>query len=83
MPREAYGLTRYVAVALAGPALAQSPDVIYCKEMTASYRDFVRGSTIDAEAANAIAQCDAGNAAAAIPVLEKRLKAAKVPLPAR
>lgn len=70
---------------LAAPALAQSNqnDMIYCKAMIASYRDFARSAQVDAEVAVAIAQCDSGNAAAAIPVLEKHLKAAKVPLPPR
>lgn len=68
-------------LALPMAALSQSSDSAYCKALSDKYREFSKASA-DAEAAAAMSQC-ATNAAAAIPVLEKHLKAGKVPLPPR
>ena len=57
-------------------------DAEYCAALSRTYRDF-RTSQADETAAAAMAQCQAGNTAAGIPVLERTLTAAKIPLPAR
>jgi hypothetical protein len=57
-------------------------DAEYCRALSAKYRDY-RTSQADEEAAAAMAQCQAGNTAAGIPVLERTLTAARIPLPAR
>jgi len=70
------------AFALPAAAFAQSADQKYCKALSSKYREYQRAGSIDGEVAAAMGQCDS-NAAAAIPVLEKHLKAGKVPLPPR
>jgi hypothetical protein len=57
-------------------------DAEYCAALSAKYRDF-RTSQADETAAAAMAQCQAGNTAAGIPVLEQTLTMARIPLPAR
>jgi hypothetical protein len=71
------------AVALAPlTALAQSSDATYCQALAATYRKLTTQNT-DAAVPEAINQCNQGNTAAGIPVLEKALKDAKVTLPPR
>jgi hypothetical protein len=77
--------TLIVAVALALPAtaaFAQSADTAYCQALSAKYRDINRGASPSGAAADAMASCTA-NPAAGIPVLEKSLTDAKMPLPPR
>jgi hypothetical protein len=69
-------------LALPMAAFAQNVDLKYCKSLSDKYREYARADTVDSEAAAAMAQCDT-NAAAAIPVIEKHLKADKVTLPPR
>lgn len=57
-------------------------DAEYCAALSTMYRDY-RTSQADEEAAAAMAQCQAGNTAVGIPVLERTLTRIKVPLPAR
>jgi hypothetical protein len=57
-------------------------DAEYCAALSAKYRDF-RTSQADETAAAAMAQCQAGNTAAGIPVLEQTLTMSRIPLPAR
>lgn len=57
-------------------------DAEYCAALSATYRKY-RPAQIDETAAAAMAQCEAGNTAAGIPVLEQTLTMAKHPLPSR
>jgi hypothetical protein len=70
------------AMTLPLAAFAQSSDTAYCKALSGKYREYAKANVVDAEAAAAMAQCDK-SPAAGIPVLEKRLKDGKVPLPPR
>ena len=72
---------RSVTIAVAGAA-APSNDQAYCAALSAKYRSY-RSAQIDQNAANAMAQCTAGNYAAGIPVLEQILTNDKVALPPR
>jgi hypothetical protein len=73
---------------IAGMALApftsfgQSADAKYCQSLADLYRTTNRQNT-DANVPEAINQCNKGNTAAGIPVLEKALTDAKVTLPPR
>jgi hypothetical protein len=74
---------RSVDIAVIGQmARAGMSDAEYCAALSAKYRDF-RTSQADETAAAAMAQCQAGNTAAGIPVLEGTLTAARIPFPAR
>ena len=57
-------------------------DAEYCAALSRTYRDF-RTSQADETAAAAMAQCEAGNTAAGIPVLERTLTMTRIPLPSR
>ena len=70
-----------VTFALPLQVFAQSSDSKYCADLSASYRNHA-GTQIDQEAAKAMDECKT-KPAAAIPVLEKHLKDAKLPLPSR
>jgi hypothetical protein len=71
-------------VELVGGQVAAAPnDLAYCKEMAAKYRRYLGNTQADGDAGLALAQCDAGNPGPAIPVLEKLLTDAKLPLPTR
>ena len=87
-------LTKYLAcMAVVLPAAAwaqQSTDATYCSALTQKYQRYVgqndakhRAQNPDATMNSAIAECNTGNAAHAIPVLEKALQDAKVDLPPR
>jgi hypothetical protein len=73
---------------IAGMALApftafgQSADAKYCQSLADLYRKLNK-ENLDATAPEAINQCNKGNTAAGIPVLEKALTNAKVTLPPR
>jgi hypothetical protein len=72
-------------VEISAPAVAAAPfdAAAYCKALGAKYRAYARNNQIDNDAAIAIAKCDAGDTNAGIPVLERLLTDAKVPLPPR
>ena len=70
------------AVVLPFAAFAQSADAKYCEALSVEYRKLNTASDSGA-AADAMANCKAGNTAAGIPVLEKALKDQKVTLPPR
>jgi predicted outer membrane protein len=74
-------LAAVVLVLPTAVAWAQTADEKHGQALSSSYREYSKG-TIDAEAATAMSQCGS-NAAGAIPVLEKHLKAGKVTLPSR
>ena len=65
-------------------AQAQSDDKVYCAQLSELYRRYVQNATgrrVDVEALVALDDCKSGKAAAAIPVLEKRLRDAKITPP--
>jgi hypothetical protein len=73
-------------------ASAQTSDAAYCKVLFDKYQAYVANmsvsvgrtlnpGTVDAELA--MSQCKAGNTAAGIPVLEKKLRDARIDLPPR
>jgi hypothetical protein len=66
--------------AAAAPAMS---DLAYCRALSASYRRNAATSNADAVAGDALAKCEAGNTAVGIPILQKLLTDAKVPLPPR
>lgn len=71
------------AIALApAAAFAQSADAKYCEALAATYRKLNTQNT-DVAVPEAINQCQQGNTAAGIPVLEKALKEQKATLPPR
>jgi len=79
------GLVLAVGVAMGLPlaaAFAQSDDVSYCKQLSASVRTVTRGNAPSGATADAMAQCDF-NPGSGIPVLERVLTDAKVSLPPR
>ena len=72
------------ALASAPPAQAQGDDNTYCAQLSALYRRYVQNATgrrVDVEAIQALDDCSRGKGAAAIPVLEKRLRDAKITPP--
>jgi OmpA family len=75
---------RSINIAVVGQTMARTgmSDAQYCAALSAKYRDF-RTSQAGETAAAAMAQCQAGNTAAGIPVLERTLTMARIPLPAR
>lgn len=66
-------------VARATPAIFSDPRA-YCKALSDKWREY-RNSQVDTRTAAAIAQCEAGNYAEGIPVLEEAHINAKIPLP--
>ena len=83
-----------LAFAFALPAAAQQPqpgpltDQEYCAALVATYNRYLGQSSArspqpDAQASNAIADCQNGKTATGIPVLEQRLRNAGFSLPLR
>jgi hypothetical protein len=68
-----------------GGQVASAPmnDAAYCRALAQKWRDYTRRDNPDGDPATAIAKCDAGDYAAGIPMLEKILTDARVPLPPR
>lgn len=78
-----------ICAGLALPVSALAQDTAYCSALAQKYQTYIgsndssrRSQQRDANVDTAISQC-ASNSAAAIPVLEKVLKDAKVDLPPR
>ena len=81
------------ALALASlpmPAMAQASDAAYCNALIREYHRYViklyfadSPNTGSLDGNVAVEQCRAGNFAAGIPVLERRLRGSGVTLPAR
>ncbi len=79
-----------LALTLATPALAQGNDAAYCKALAGKYQALVAGvgsgrhgeHDQNADAKIAVDKCNAGDTSG-IPVLERELTNAKVPLPKR
>jgi hypothetical protein len=79
-------LLSFLALVLALPitAEAQDSDTAYCAALSVLYRRYVQnspGRQYDAEAALAQDDCQKGNTAAAIPILEKKLLESGFTLP--
>ena len=81
-----------LCLSLTAEAHAQAPaatdDMAYCAQLSALYRRYLgntgEGKTFpDVAAATAISECERGNTAAGIPVLEKKLRDARFTLPKR
>jgi hypothetical protein len=70
------------AIALPFAAMAAMTDPQYCEALSAEYRRLNTQST-EANVADAMAQCKAGNTAAGIPVIEKAFKNGGASLPSR
>jgi hypothetical protein len=75
-----------VALVLALPAAidAAQGDDAYCAQLVDLYRRYVQNSPgrgFDVEASVALDNCRKGNAAAGIPVLEKKLRENQISLP--
>ena len=70
-------------------ASAQTTDMDYCKALSQKYETYISNMQSIARRAQApvgsvaIAQCKAGNTAAGIPVLERKLRDARIDLPPR
>ena len=85
-------LTLGLCLSLTAEAQAQAPaaadDMAYCAQLSALYRRYL-GNTgegkmfPDVTAATAMSECERGNTAAGIPVLEKKLRDARFTLPKR
>ena len=84
--------TRSLAMLLAAvlplAAVAQSGDVAYCDALIQQYNKYVikmgsHPNTGSVDGQVAVAQCRSGNTSAGIPVLEQKLRANGVSLPAR
>ena len=78
------------ALLVPAAAFAQMSDADYCRALTRSYETYASSihsgrsaEQIPVDAGTAIEQCKAGNTAAGIPVLEQKLRDAKVDLPKR
>jgi hypothetical protein len=83
-------LAAVAVLSLPGVAVAQSTDAAYCRALSVSYHKYVSTALTGqnpeqppVDVQYAISQCQAGNTAAGIPVLEQKLRAAKVSLPSR
>jgi hypothetical protein len=79
-------LLSFLALVLALPTIAeaQDSDMAYCAALSVLYRRYVQnspGRQYDAEAALAQDDCQKGNTAAAIPILEKKLLESGFTLP--
>ena len=73
-------------LALPSAADAQGDDMAYCAQLSVLYRRYVQnspGRQYDAEAAVAQDDCQKGNTAAGIPILEKKLLESGFTLPER
>jgi hypothetical protein len=74
---------------LPATASARSDDTAYCVQLSALYRRHLGSGTVlgqnlpDASATTAMDQCQRGNTAAGIQVLEKKLRDAQITLPKR
>jgi len=71
-----------IALSLPMAAFAQANDVTYCKALATKWRTEAKHDDPNAVVATAVSKCDS-DAKSSIPVLEKALTDAKVPLPPR
>jgi hypothetical protein len=83
-------LAAAMAALLPFAAWAQTSDADYCKALTQKYETYVSNMSVGRSAGSgtidasvAISQCKDGKTAAAIPVLEQKLRDARIDLPPR
>ena len=82
------GLCLSLTAEVHAQAPAAADDMAYCAQLSALYRRYL-GNTgegkmfPDVTAATAMSECERGNTAAGIPVLEKKLRDARFTLPKR
>ena len=81
-------LVQALAALLPFGASAQVSDADYCKALTQKYETYISNMAVGRSAGPgtidgsvAIAQCKDGNTAAGIPVLERKLRDARIDLP--
>jgi hypothetical protein len=79
-----------VSVLLPFGVLAQTSDANYCRALSQKYEAYISSRTSGrtpgqgtVDGSVAIEQCKAGNTASAIPVLEHKLRDARIDLPPR
>ena len=77
-----------LGLSLTSLAPAWADDMKYCADLTALYRRYLGNSAEgkmfpDVTVANAITECEKGNTAAGIPILEKKLRDGRFTLPKR
>jgi hypothetical protein len=79
-----------VAALMPFGASAQTSDANYCRALSQKYEAYISSKTMGrtpgqgtVDGSVAIEQCKAGNTAAGIPVLEQKLRDARVDLPPR
>ena len=86
-------INRLISVLIAlmpGLALAEMSDAAYCQALAQKYQAYLGNMTSGrtpmpgpVDGMVAVEQCKAGNTAASIPVLEQKLRDAKIDLPRR
>jgi hypothetical protein len=74
---------RRVEIAIAGQMAAGYDQAAYCKKLMDAWRKTSTGVPAQGPVPEAMAECNAGRPANGIPVLEKALTDARVPLPPR
>lgn len=84
----AIGLCLSLTAEARSQAAGSASDMAYCAELSALYRRYLgntgEGRTFpDVAAGAAMSECERGNTAAGIPVLEKKLRDARFTLPKR
>jgi len=79
-----------VAVLMPFGVSAQTSDAKYCQALSQKYEAYISSRTVGrtpgqgtVDGSVAIEQCKAGNTASAIPVLEHKLRDARIDLPPR
>ena len=88
--KSVHWLVPALAAVLPFGASAQTSDADYCRALTQKYETYVSNMSVGRSAGSgtidasvAISQCRDGNTASGIPVLEKRLRDARIDLPPR
>ena len=88
--KSVHWLVPALAALLPFGASAQTSDADYCRALTQKYETYVSNMSVGRSAGSgtidasvAISQCRDGNTASGIPVLEKRLRDARIDLPPR
>jgi hypothetical protein len=86
-PRTATSPTNVPSTVTGSTAAA---DAAYCDKLIALYKEYgtgvgesMLGSSENVEAQQAIRECQSGNSAAGIPILERKLTSQRISLPAR
>lgn len=89
MPKTTRWIPTLLAISISSAAMAQADDAAYCGALIQKFHRYViktnsqSPNTGSLDGNVAVEQCRAGNTAAGIPVLEQKLRGARVELPAR